>query len=317
MELSEYKELSLEQELNRFMDKYNLSYPKIRKKNEVKIEGQTALIYVNSEQHKNEYFITDTKFLPIVKKFVWHFVDGYAVATIHGYKAKKYIKMHRLIMGVLNKAEVEIDHINGDKSDNRNCNLRACVKGKDVDNQANLKLHFEFPEIVDNWKMNSTNHYIMEVSDGKYEKVRIPYQSFGDLLNDKRLLYEIGMDEGLPEVLYRKQIELYDCLNSYKNDTKEYKVCLYYFNHIYKKVDEAKERVKDWLAFLIENGIKKDDIKLDRPYTINGVGVVIPSGKSSKEKFHSKTSMRIESNIYRDVSLLEDELLGELDAIES
>lgn len=56
---------------------------------------------------------------------------GYAKARIN----KKYVLMHRWIMGVVDN--VDLDHINGIKTDNRRENLRICNQSQ---NNANSRL---------------------------------------------------------------------------------------------------------------------------------------------------------------------------------
>lgn len=63
----------------------------------------------------------------------WHYHLGYAARTVRlsGGKKKK-IYMHRLIMKT--PAGMETDHINGNKLDNRRCNLRICTKSNNMKN---------------------------------------------------------------------------------------------------------------------------------------------------------------------------------------
>lgn len=309
----DFKVDNAKNEVDKFLEMHDLVYPKIRKRNKVVIDGDIAYVYVRSEIHKDKYFIVDLKFLKIVERFVWHYKDGYAVATINQKKKRKTIRMNRLIMGVINTPDIEVDHINVNPYDNRECNLRLCIKGQDANNQSNIHLHFEFPEIVDEYILSKYNLYIMEVSDGLYNKIQIPYHSFEDLLKDKKFLYENGMNKGLPHILYNKQVQLFQCLETMEIDSIDYIVCTYFMNHIYKKVDEAKKRAgsNNSIDLLIENGVKKEDIVLDRPYFLqDGTIVIIPSGKSSKEKYKSKVFMCVESDIYRDLSFVEHELAG-------
>jgi hypothetical protein len=64
----------------------------------------------------------------------WHYLKkGYAYRTkyINGKKYATY--MHREIMGAPNK--IQVDHINGDKLDNRKENLRLCTASENAMNK--------------------------------------------------------------------------------------------------------------------------------------------------------------------------------------
>jgi len=67
----------------------------------------------------------------LVDSYSWS-IDGrgYAIATIEG----KIKKLHRMIMG--EPEGMEVDHINGNKLDNRRENLRAVTKNQNQWNRA-------------------------------------------------------------------------------------------------------------------------------------------------------------------------------------
>lgn len=307
-------------DVSKYLEKHGLVYPKVRLKNKVVIDGAIAYVYVRSKIYENKSFVVDTKFLPIIEKFVWFYKDGYAVANIQQKQTRKTIRMHRLITASLCSSEIVVDHMNGDKNDNRECNLRICIKGQDADNQANTSPHFEFPEVVDVFKWSKHRLYIMEVSDGLYNKVLLPYVTFKELIKDRRYLYEYGMNHGLPQVVYRKSEELFTRLDSLIVDSSEYILCSKFINHFLIKRDEAGKRAKtmNMTSLLLENGLEKEDIVLDKPLFLrDGTLVVFPSGKSSKEKFHSKVYMKFESNINGDLTSMEQGLVGEYHDIES
>lgn len=59
--------------------------------------------------------------------------NGYAGRKIPGVKGTH--RMHRQIMGLENGDKRRVDHINGDKLDNRKANLRVCQHGENLCNR--------------------------------------------------------------------------------------------------------------------------------------------------------------------------------------
>ena len=81
--------------------------------------------------HKNEKFIFDVDDYDIVSQYTWHKLNnGYFC-----YKNKNQcILLHRLIMNPPD--EIDIDHINHDKSDNRKSNLRFATRSQNLVNKS-------------------------------------------------------------------------------------------------------------------------------------------------------------------------------------
>lgn len=76
-------------------------------------------------------FTVDTADLEAVQHYSWCYSKtGYLVANIRG----KVTKLHRYLLQP--DAEFVIDHINGDPSDNRRCNLRLCSRKENARNSA-------------------------------------------------------------------------------------------------------------------------------------------------------------------------------------
>lgn len=79
----------------------------------------------------------DSEDLDLVNSYKWHITDtGYVVTSKHiridkNKYTTKNIRLHRLIMGLPNG---NIDHINGDKLDNRKSNLRLCNQSQNIAN---------------------------------------------------------------------------------------------------------------------------------------------------------------------------------------
>lgn len=76
-----------------------------------------------------------------LNQWKWYFIkDGYAVRSdysnvyisINGHRSPRQVKMHRLIMG--EPEGLEVDHISGDKLDNRRSNIRVASKNQNQQN---------------------------------------------------------------------------------------------------------------------------------------------------------------------------------------
>jgi hypothetical protein len=65
----------------------------------------------------------------MLSKHSWHFDGHYAASKIKIEGKYKYVKMHRLLC-----AGELVDHINGDKLDNRRSNLRSVTRGQNRQN---------------------------------------------------------------------------------------------------------------------------------------------------------------------------------------
>lgn len=78
------------------------------------IDCNTAVIITAN----NNRILIDAKCLKFLKKYSWHITSkGYAATSVK----RKRIYMHRLL---LNAGELQVDHINHNKLDNRKVNLR-------------------------------------------------------------------------------------------------------------------------------------------------------------------------------------------------
>lgn len=107
---------------------------------------------------KGKRALIDTEDLDAINKYHWHYnMRGYAVTNPGTRKEKELILMHRLI----NKTPVgkQTDHINGNKLDNRKCNLRTVTamenkwnKGKQSNNTSGYK-GVTFIKSASRWEM--------------------------------------------------------------------------------------------------------------------------------------------------------------------
>lgn len=88
---------------------------------------------------KGEQIIVDDSDLEAVSAHTWSIeTSGYAVTNTPDPKRKgKYrvTKMHRLIMGFTHGDKQYVDHINGDKLDNRRANLRPATNSQNLCNR--------------------------------------------------------------------------------------------------------------------------------------------------------------------------------------
>jgi hypothetical protein len=92
-----------------------------RKVNMIKVDGEiTKIFFFNIEG----YTIIDTEDYDKVKDYCWLFSNYYTYATNRNSR-RNQISLHRLLMDF--PKDMEIDHINGDKLDNRKSNLRVCT----------------------------------------------------------------------------------------------------------------------------------------------------------------------------------------------
>lgn len=70
----------------------------------------------------------------------WHVIKkGYAVRGIFENGQKFEVKMHRFILGLDRYDGRIVDHANGNRLDNRKCNLRLCTKAQNGWNQGPQK----------------------------------------------------------------------------------------------------------------------------------------------------------------------------------
>ena len=78
-------------------------------------------------------FLIDLEDYELVSQYVWHVdVNNYVVSDRND--DKKPIKLHRLLMGILDKPEAEVDHIYHDTCDNRKKNMRVVGRSENVHN---------------------------------------------------------------------------------------------------------------------------------------------------------------------------------------
>jgi len=86
------------------------------------------------ELSQGKFALVDDDDYDELKKYNWHVANGYAVRNAKVSKGKqKSQRMHRLITNC--PADMNVDHINHDKLDNRKDNLRICSTAENLRNQ--------------------------------------------------------------------------------------------------------------------------------------------------------------------------------------
>ncbi len=83
---------------------------------------------------RNKFAIIDSEDFERISKYKWNCLKtGYASTSVGGRKNKIMLYMHRVIMFPCNG--FVIDHINGNKLDNRKSNLRWCLQSENSKNR--------------------------------------------------------------------------------------------------------------------------------------------------------------------------------------
>lgn len=95
---------------------------RFKKYNDYEVQENYVIMYTS----KNEPFFIDLEDFWKVKDICWH-IDKNGYLTGIG-NNKKIVYLHRIIMGC--SSDSIIDHINGDKTNNRKINLRVGTKGQ-------------------------------------------------------------------------------------------------------------------------------------------------------------------------------------------
>ncbi|WVS23937.1 hypothetical protein QkW1_14 [Ralstonia phage QkW1] len=86
-----------------------------------------------------EIIIVDAEDFALLGELPWHITrGGYARRSIPHPRLRGrqvWQQIHRAIMGLAYGDPRQVDHINGNKLDNRRCNLRVCTKAENVRNR--------------------------------------------------------------------------------------------------------------------------------------------------------------------------------------
>jgi hypothetical protein len=78
----------------------------------------------------------DPKDKNLISQYRWNLHNkGYAVATVDG----KPVLMHRLILGIVDRPEIEVDHKFHNRLDNRRSKIRVCTHSENLRNSRKMK----------------------------------------------------------------------------------------------------------------------------------------------------------------------------------
>ena len=103
------------------------SNPSCKSLNKYDLTGEYGIGYIRQKNGNCIEFLFDIDDYDKIKNFTWYISSkGYIYTVVDHHKNRTCYLMHRLIMNIIDKS-VQIDHINGSKTDNRKCNLRVCT----------------------------------------------------------------------------------------------------------------------------------------------------------------------------------------------
>jgi hypothetical protein len=124
-------------------------------------------------KHKKEIFecLIDDEDFNLVKEYHWyiHSRTGYARGRKKNPRGKNnFISMHRLVLGILDKPEVDVDHIKHNKLDNRKSQLRTCTTSQNTSNRTayGVSKYLGVCRFRDRWKAGIGH-------DGKNEHIGV------------------------------------------------------------------------------------------------------------------------------------------------
>lgn len=116
------------------------------------------------------FALIDDDDAPLVSQFVWG-LKRHPAGERYFYagKQKPHALMHRMIVNA--PKGVVVDHINGDRLDNRKANLRLCTHTENIRNQVRVNPPHKYKGVTLD---KQTGNYVAQIGIGKrkYKKVR-------------------------------------------------------------------------------------------------------------------------------------------------
>ena len=103
---------------------------------EISKDGATAIVPLyRGDGSVRDYALIDADDAILVSQHRWYKNNGYAVTMVE----RRTVRLHRLLLGLFKADELECDHINRDKLDNRRQNLRRISKDGNKQNVPSQK----------------------------------------------------------------------------------------------------------------------------------------------------------------------------------
>ncbi len=194
--------------------KVNVAEKKKRSRgNFIKEEGDILKVYPNDDNAIP--FIFDAEDRATLEKYtICRNKQGYAIANDKTLGKKVYL--HRVVMKMLDKPSTDfVDHIDGDKYNNRKSNLRICHR-EDANNQSNV--HFIFPNggIVKRYR-TPNDTFILAYTDGIMPYVEFDYYNYSDLIVHYKSLYEYGFEQTTKLKLLESKLECFKRIETSKS----------------------------------------------------------------------------------------------------
>ncbi len=237
-----------------------VNVPKKKKRyrgNFIKEEGDILKVYPNADD--TIPFIFDAEDRALLEGYtICRNKQGYAIANDKGLGKKVYL--HRVLMRMLDKPSIDfVDHIDGNKNNNRKSNLRICHR-EDANNQSNV--HFIFPngEIVKRYR-TSNDTFTVAYTDGIVPLVEFDYYSYSDLIVHYKSLYEDGFEHATKFKLLEGRLE---CL--YRIETSKSRKEVMKLKEELNKLDALIEKVKlayDYARLLKAKGCMPSGLAFD------------------------------------------------------
>ena len=138
--------------------------------------------YYEVSDFADKIFYIDKEDLEIVKKYKWH-VDcqDYVLAKT---EKGRTIKLHRLLLGIVDDLDVEVDHINRKRYDNRKSNLRLADRSTNMCNTG-LSAHNKSGYKGVYWS-SSANKWCVQISRNKQKYYLGSFDNKEDAINARK-----------------------------------------------------------------------------------------------------------------------------------